>query len=387
MSQSKITNVAAVILRVSAALSAIASSWVVLMVGIMANDSGTPAGERASAIVLVVGAITILWTLLCSIAPQAISPWLPWAPLRFILIHLPVLIFGLGGLAWTVGWACSRLGLGTRFSQEIRPAERAYPVTNPTPSRWLEIHGALPATVPVDDVEETFMTTAAPRQVQADTCRRRAGPGFTVPIMKHETVPVRSENGRYQIRLPVDRYLPGKCDWQLRFVDFRLFVAKWGARRANAEVAVPTKQEEAAMGNGNFYQGRLNLWCGEALNKQVTPYYPVVCGNWDAMFARIPPEQRNFIAPQETDRHETTWVLPGTHSIEINFHDADAPGRFPANPADVDAARACQSRDFMAWFHRAAPADRSLTSQNAQLTEFAMQCNTAQHLPGWMSEF
>ncbi|MFZ0550384.1 MAG: hypothetical protein WAM21_06220 [Steroidobacteraceae bacterium] len=385
--QPRITKIAAVVLRVSAALSAIASSSIVLMVGIMANDSGTPAGERASAIVLIVGAITILWTLLCSIAPQAVSPWLPWAPVRFLLIHVPVLIFGLGGVAWIAAWGYSKLGLGTHFSQEVRRTERAYPVANPTPSHWLEIHGTLPATVPVDAVEETFMTTVAPGQAQANTCQRRSAPGLTVPIMKHETVPVRPENGRYEIRLPVDRYLPGKCGWQLRFVDFQLFVTKSGARRSNAQVAVPTEQEEAVTGNTNLYQGRLDLWCGEALNKQVTPYYPVVCGNWDTMFDRIPPEERNLIAPQETDSHETTWVLPGTHSIEINFHDADAPGRFPANPADVAAARTCESNDFMAWFHRAASADRTLTSQNAQLREFAMRCNAAQHLPSWMSEF
>jgi hypothetical protein len=380
----RIANIAAALLRVSAALSAIASSSIVLMVGIMANDSATPAGERASSIVLIVGAITILWTLLCSIAPRVVSPWLPWAPARFVLIHVPVLIFGLGGMAWIAAWGCEKLGVGTHFSQEARPAETAYPVTNPTPSQWLEIHGTLPATVPVNEVEETFMTTVAPGQAQTNACQRRSA---AVPIMKHETVPLRPENGHYEIRIPVDRYLPGKCRWQLRFVDFQLFVTQSGARRSHAEVVIPTRQEEAVTGNTDLYQGRLDLWCGEALNKQVTPYYPVVCGDWDTMFARIPPEERNFVAPQETGSHETTWVLPGTHSVEINFHDADAPGRFPANPADVAAARTCASNYFMAWFRRAAPADRSFTSQNAKLSEFAMRCNQAQHLPSWMSEF
>ena len=87
------------IVRILAAISAVAFLPIVLLVGVMANDSGTPAGERSSWIVLLLGASLSGWVLLCSIAPRLIAKFLKGrSVLCSLVIKVPVYAFAIAGV-------------------------------------------------------------------------------------------------------------------------------------------------------------------------------------------------------------------------------------------------------------------------------------------------
>jgi hypothetical protein len=94
-------NVATVVdrtLRAVAAVAAIAFLPLVFFVGIMANDAGTPAGERAGMIILLGGGALSLWVLACSIWASKIASGLPEsATLRYLLVGFPPHAFGVLG--------------------------------------------------------------------------------------------------------------------------------------------------------------------------------------------------------------------------------------------------------------------------------------------------
>ena len=96
-------------LRVIAVLAAIGFMFVVVIVGIMANDAGNAAGARAGKLIFSLGFLLALWVLICSILPRLVTVWLPWPVLRFVLVKLPSYVFGLAGLAWCLSWVWLQL--------------------------------------------------------------------------------------------------------------------------------------------------------------------------------------------------------------------------------------------------------------------------------------
>lgn len=87
--------------RVVAGLTAIATLPVVLVLGVMANDAGTPAGAQAGLVVLLSGSALIVWVVLCCVIPGIISGWLRRSLiLRMLLVDLPPYLFACGGLSW-----------------------------------------------------------------------------------------------------------------------------------------------------------------------------------------------------------------------------------------------------------------------------------------------
>jgi len=96
-----LATIAERILRTIGAITAFASLWIVLIVGIMADDAGNDAGATASAIILLGGLAIVLWILLCSFKPAMVAGWLPpWPVLRFISVKLPSYAVGVAGIAW-----------------------------------------------------------------------------------------------------------------------------------------------------------------------------------------------------------------------------------------------------------------------------------------------
>lgn len=321
------------LLRSAAVASAIASSFLVLVVGIMANDSGTPAGARASATILLIGAVLILWVLLCSIRPTLVAELMPNRPaLSFLIIKVPSYGFGLAGIGWLLlmGYEHFRF---VPLSPEVKTSQAAYPVPNPHPTDALEISGTLPATVPLASVQAVYATDLTAGERAAGPCQLLdtnlpEALRYAVPLEKKDTMPLVRQGGRYHITLYVDRYLPGSCNWHLRQVRYRLFVAGYGYRPINAGIELRDEAYVAAAAAKGYklYQGRVDEWCGDALNRAVTPYYPKYCGIWNDSMRRVPPGQRSFVPPEATAPEELVDALPaGSHTFEINFHDADAP--------------------------------------------------------------
>lgn len=87
--------------RVLAALTAVAALPLVLVLGIMANDAGTPAGAQAGLIILLVGSALIAWVILCCVIPGIMMGWFRRSfILRMLLVDLPAYAFAFGGLSW-----------------------------------------------------------------------------------------------------------------------------------------------------------------------------------------------------------------------------------------------------------------------------------------------
>lgn len=87
--------------RIVAAVSAVAALPWVLVVGVMANDAGAPAGAQAGLIILLGGSAVIVWVILCCVIPGIISGWLRRSiVLRMLLVDLPPYVFAFGGLSW-----------------------------------------------------------------------------------------------------------------------------------------------------------------------------------------------------------------------------------------------------------------------------------------------
>jgi hypothetical protein len=87
--------------RVVAALSAVAALPLVLVLGVMANDTGTPAGAQAGLLVLLSGSALIVWVILCCVIPALLAGWFHRSLiLRMLLVDLPPYAFALVGLSW-----------------------------------------------------------------------------------------------------------------------------------------------------------------------------------------------------------------------------------------------------------------------------------------------
>lgn len=88
-------------MRVVAALSAVAALPLVLVLGVMADDAGTPAGERVGVAILLSGCALVVWVVLCCVIPGIISGWFRRSViLRMLLVDLPPYAFAFGGLSW-----------------------------------------------------------------------------------------------------------------------------------------------------------------------------------------------------------------------------------------------------------------------------------------------
>ena len=88
-------------MRVVAAVSALAALPLVLVLGVMANDAGTPAGAQAGLVLLLLGSAVIVWVVLCCVIPGIITGWFRRSLiLRMLLVDLPPYAFAFGGLSW-----------------------------------------------------------------------------------------------------------------------------------------------------------------------------------------------------------------------------------------------------------------------------------------------
>jgi hypothetical protein len=331
----KFSTLADRILRVVAMVTVIPFMFVVLIVGIMANDAGNASGERASLVILMAGGFLVLWVLLCSIAPTMVRDWLPsWPILRFVLVSLPSYGVALAGLAWGASYSYSKYRLATALDPNVVPGNSEYPVANPHPSHTLEVAGALPPAIPVGDFLATYITDVEPGEKISGPCQHLSDIGpkelwYVEPLLKQESVPLVRGGGRYRATFVIDRYLPGRCNWHLNQIHYRLLALGFGYRdyvRGVGQIEVfDDRHPPVHLARGEkVYRGRADVWCLEARNKAVTPYYPETCGDWDTYNFRASPNLRATVSPEATESHPIVMALPDTVSIELNFHDLDA---------------------------------------------------------------
>jgi hypothetical protein len=333
----KLSAFADLVLRVVAVLTAIPFVFLVLVVGIMANDASNAAGERASMWILCGGGLLVLWVLFSSIKPALIIDSLPsWPVLRFVLGKLPSYIFGVLGLAWGASYAYTHFRYASLNSKaNVKPGDREYPAPNPHPSHTFEVVGTLPTAIPVGDFLAVYASDITPEKVSGP-CQVLYSSAeipkelWTVePLTKEDPVPLIRSDGRYRATFVMDRYLPGRCNWHLKSIRYRLFVSSYGYKESPFEFGTISVFDERHPPVGlpeweTVYRGRTDVWCGVARNKAVTPYYPEYCGQWRDYYVAASDSLRESVPTEATETRAEVMALPDTVSIELNFHDLNA---------------------------------------------------------------
>jgi hypothetical protein len=319
--------------RVIAVVTAIGFMFAVVIVGIMANDAGNAAGERAGKLIISLGFLLALWVLICSILPRLLTAWLPWPVLRFVLVKLPSYAFGLAGLAWCAFYGYSQYRVATRANPHVKLGDSEQPVPNLHPAHSFEVSGTLPAAIPVWDFLAVYATDFSPTQKVSGRCQRLDDLGpkelwRTLPLLKEESVPLVRVDGRYRATFVVDRYEPGRCNWHLKEVRYRLHAPGYGYVDSTFGVGKIKVFDERHPPSDlpkweTIYRGRVDVWCLEGRNKNVTPYYPETCGDWATYNFRASPSLRANTPPEATESHAVVMALTDTASIELNFHDLD----------------------------------------------------------------
>ncbi len=118
-------------------------------------------------------------------------------PLRVLTAGVALLIVGLAG--------CSR--------PNVRPGSADYPHVNPTPRRWILIHGA------EDPALHLRFSTG---WISNDSrCYQTNGlQGATGPYTASMPLPVKRTGATYSLRVPIDGYLSGRCNWRFTGIGF-----------------------------------------------------------------------------------------------------------------------------------------------------------------------
>jgi hypothetical protein len=382
--------------RIVAGLSAIAFLPIVLLVGIMANDSGTQAGVLASQTVLGIGGALSLWVIVCSIAPETASQWFRRSLiLRSLFVSLPVYTFALGGVSLGLMRIVSELRTRTMPTEYVQAADPSYPVLNSNPREALEIHGALPPTIPLASFTAVYKTDMEPTKLVSTACQRLydVGPKETwhvSPLKKEDHVPVGAQDGQFRAVAYLDRYLSGRCNWHLSDVYYRLTFKDappldYPFGPGSIALLDPREQAAEAAKGGKLEQGPAHVWCGKALNHAVTPYYPVRCGELIDFKPRISTALAARIPTEATQPRALLLPIAGTKIVELDFYDVDAPvvalRPFDASVASRSASEAARNargiqceRDGVArlqWFFRSRPPE---ACRQAKVRELMHKC-------------
>jgi hypothetical protein len=324
-----IKTFADLILRVAAALTAIGLFWIVLIVGIMANDAGTRQGATASVIILLIGGAIGLWVLACSIRPNRMWPNADSKPiLHFAAVKLPTYLFGAAGCWWLISWAHQVRQKPFYELREVKVGAALFPAVNPNPAQVVTISGTLPSNVPVKDFAATYETTTNDKQADGP-CQIRPESLPTEPASSRTTtvaVPVVRADGRYRASLMLDWFVPGSCGWHLTAVGYRLFLSgyeypegMYGERIYvvdNPEALRKTAKNET-------YRGPIHVWCRKNDNFANNHSYPELCGAFEASFPTTY-TQITSVPNNQKEYHGEVYIYPGTTAIEFNFHDSDA---------------------------------------------------------------
>jgi hypothetical protein len=200
-----------------------------------------------------------------------------------------------------------------------------YPTINPNPTRVIRLKGYLPMSLRIQLIAN-FATwpNSDPQKGQPATC------GYALSSITYEPFHVdapfgfsKLANSFYSAVVAEDKYLPGRCGWHLRSLEF-MVLNGIGVFHKGVFATVFYPEHSNVMPD-KLYRGSINLWCKKDPYPP-DPTHPMNCSTLsmlaDAFFvganqmASIPAAQRN------DQLH--TWILPDTEVLEVNFHDLDS---------------------------------------------------------------
>ena len=221
--------------------------------------------------------------------------------------------------------------------EELQPGDALFPAENPHPVHQLDITGELPVSIPMGDFQAIYTTDANTQEKASGPCQRYIdfGPNdpypLTLPLRVLQSVPIVRTGDRYRAAVVVDWPMPGRCNWHLKEIQYRLFVKGYGYELAHhnngvGQIQVMDTQHRAPLAarGVSFYEGPLDIWCGKLFNRNIAPYYPALCDSLETFRLRVSVDALAAVPAAQKTWHAPVYVSPERTSVQVNFHDVDA---------------------------------------------------------------
>jgi hypothetical protein len=213
-------------------------------------------------------------------------------------------------------------GLGSCSASNVTPHNSDYPRLNPNPTRFIELHVTLPSTLKVRFNALYFAG-------QPD-CQFSVGIGALEPYFARLPVQLHSSADMQSGTVAMDGYLPGRCQWYFRAIEYRMLDGTPEDDRDLGEGAQRAKTGVVAGSTGK-YEGPVHLWCsahreykeGAAISPQCSNW--VMASGWNHTWNVSDSEHRNDPGSIHRDEIETT-IHADTKVVEVHFHDIDVEG-------------------------------------------------------------
>lgn len=224
---------------------------------------------------------------------------------------------------------------------EIKPGEADYPSQKVTPRQIVQLVLTVPSRFSI--VGDAVYTAASPGGTLASgtSCQREVAFAVTAPFVINVPVHMVRDGTVYRGTLVVDRYEPGRCDWQFRGLSLQLL--------SNGERNNPARsaQFSYSLHESLPIAQHADYWCSE---KDGCSNLGLLLSNGrvgSAFVASIPEGRRGT--------GDAILVGPRTTSLTIDFHDLDAvdPQKRMAGGADPEAYKKTPEYKALQCFQKA----------------------------------
>jgi hypothetical protein len=203
-------------------------------------------------------------------------------------------------------------------SAEIQPGEPDYPVANPHPAHVLTINATIPPTlsVSISAIYEASQTAGGTMQ-SGTACQREVGLAVTAPFMLTQTVKLVGQNDTFVASVPIDGYLPGRCDWN--FTGLSYFSA--GVGFPSNIILTPLALYR---GDGSVALSA-SIWC---MHSPVRMKAKVeICAPLKNLISDMPdmisPSVVSSASASDLEQRELPLIGPSSTTMQITFHDLD----------------------------------------------------------------
>jgi hypothetical protein len=140
-------------------------------------------------------------------------------------------------IAVCTGWLCFFVvaGCNTAPAGEVKPGDRDYPEPNPSPTQFITIKGRISPTLDLKFGAHWRVTSGGSKDRPCGWVNDWLN-GHSSFFSIFEELVVGREGDRYEIKVPIDGFLPGHCGWRLEGIWARFAVpgAPWGAQLVSA---------------------------------------------------------------------------------------------------------------------------------------------------------
>jgi hypothetical protein len=210
-------------------------------------------------------------------------------------------------------------------AQNVQVGEPDYPSGNPNPTRVIRLNGYLSSPLEIQIIANYSASPNANSQKGQDASCGYALSSITFEPF-HVDAPLtllRLKDSSYVAEVAVDKYLPGRCGWHLRSLEF-IVLNGIGVFREGvfATVFDPSRSKDSP---DKLYQGDINLWCKKDPYPP-DPAHPMNCSTLsmlaEAFF--VSPEQIAAIPRSQRNDQLHTWIFPDTKALKVNFYDLDS---------------------------------------------------------------